>query len=294
MEIDFNFLTSLWKNYSNASLLLTKAMGGIANEVGEFAERLVAEYYQAEQLTASNKSADLKKGDTLIQVKSRKIDKLKTTSLNVIRSWDFDILVVVLFSKDGNILKGIEINAKDAQQLATSNSHQNGYVITTNNAFLNHPNAVDITSDLQSLIDGQKNNKSIINNFSHQNSTPKTVSHQTKTGFDRIYEAICEDLKSESLKTVGSTLISIDEKGKIRFGNTKRTESKENMELLFNYFIQNRTTQLSFKRDDWFSLIEKLTEGNTKTIDYKYYSDFLQEMLNRYYKFHQNKIQKKS
>ncbi len=291
MEIDFNFLTSLWKNYSNASSLLTKAMGGIANEVGEFAERLVAEYYQAEQLTASNKSADLKKDDTLIQVKSRKIDKLKTTSLNVIRSWDFDILVVVLFSKDGNILKGIEINAKDAQQLATSNSHQNGYVITTNNAFLNHPNAIDITSDLQSLIDGQKNNKSIkTNNFSHQNSTPKTVSPQTKTVFDRIYETICEDLKAGSLKTVGSTPIFIDEKEKIRFGGDNRTESKKNMKLLFDHFIQKHTTQLSFKRDDWFSLIEKLTEGKTQTIDYIYYSDFLQEMLSRYYKFHQNKI----
>jgi hypothetical protein len=33
-----------------------------------------------------------------------------------------------------------------------------------------------------------------------------------------------------------------------------------------------------------------LTEGKTKTIDYIYYADFLQEMLNRYYKLCQTKI----
>lgn len=53
MKIDFNFLTSLWKNQSNASSLPAKAMDGTANEVGEFAERLVAEYYPTEQLATS-------------------------------------------------------------------------------------------------------------------------------------------------------------------------------------------------------------------------------------------------
>ncbi len=156
MEKDFNLLTSLWKNYNNASSLLTKAMGGTHNEVGEFAEKLVAKYYQAEQLTASNKSADLKTLDEkLIQVKSRKIKKIKATSLNVIRSWDFDILVVVLFSKDGNILKGLEISAKDAQQISKPNGLQNGDILITNKNLLNHLNAIDITDELQSLIDGQ-------------------------------------------------------------------------------------------------------------------------------------------
>lgn len=55
----------------------------------------------AEQLKSSNKSVDLKTSEgRLIQVKSRKLDFLKSTTLNVIRSWDFDLLVIVLFSKD--------------------------------------------------------------------------------------------------------------------------------------------------------------------------------------------------
>ena len=162
MERNFNFLVSLWKNYNNASSLLIEAMGGIANEVGEFAERLVAEYYNAEQLPASNKSADLKtKENKLIQVKSRKLKNLTTTSLNVIRSWDFDILAVVLFSKEGNVLKAIEINSKDAQSLSTPNKHQNGDVLTTTNDLLNHSNSTDITNELQAIIDGNFIKKSI-------------------------------------------------------------------------------------------------------------------------------------
>jgi len=156
MDSNFESLVSLWKNYNNASFLLTKAMGGTANEVGEFAEILVGKYYNAEQLPASNKSADLRTNDgKLIQVKSRKIDKLTTTSLNVIRSWDFDILVVVLFSKEGNILKAIEIDSVTAEKLSIRNEHQNGKVLTTNHELLNNERTIDITSDLQSIIDNK-------------------------------------------------------------------------------------------------------------------------------------------
>jgi hypothetical protein len=162
MEQDFSFLVSLWKNYNNASALLTNVMGGTANEVGEFAERLVAKYYNAEQLMASNKSADLKTNDNrFIQVKSRKIDHLTTTSLNVIRSWVFDILVVVLFSKDGNILKAIQINSNYAKELSKWNEHQNGYIITTSKDFLENKYSIDITEQLQNILDGKLNDNSI-------------------------------------------------------------------------------------------------------------------------------------
>lgn len=157
METNFEFLVSLWRNYNNASSLFTKAIGGTANEVGEFAEILVANYYGGEQLQASNKSADIKTKDgKFIQVKSRKIEKITTTSLNVIRSWDFDLLVVVLFSKEGNVLKAIEIDSETAEKLSTRNDHQNGNVLTTNNELLNNKNAKDITIHLQKLLDSKQ------------------------------------------------------------------------------------------------------------------------------------------
>jgi hypothetical protein len=160
MENDFNFLVSLWKNYNNASALLTKFMGGTLNEVGEFAERLVARYYDAEKLPPSNKSADLRTaGNRLIQVKSRKIECLATTSLGIIRSWQFDLLVVVLFSKKGDILKAVAIDAKDAKALSRWDSHQNGHVLTTSGRLLDHPGSEDITEGLQGLLDGPRVSK---------------------------------------------------------------------------------------------------------------------------------------
>jgi hypothetical protein len=132
MFTDFDQLVLLWKNYNNASTLLTNAMGGTANEVGEFAERLACIYYKGKQLPASMKSADIILDDgRLIQVKSRKINTLKTTSLNVIRSWDFDLLVIIIFSSNGGVLKAIEIDASTAKGLAKRNEHQNGYILTT-------------------------------------------------------------------------------------------------------------------------------------------------------------------
>ncbi len=72
--------------------------------------------------------------------------------MNVIRSWDFDYLVVVLFSKEGNILKAVEIDSKTAERLSTRNEHQNGKVLTTNQELLSNPKSKDITSDLQILL----------------------------------------------------------------------------------------------------------------------------------------------
>ncbi|MDR2507134.1 MAG: sel1 repeat family protein, partial [Candidatus Accumulibacter sp.] len=160
METDFDFLVSLWRNYNNASALLTKFMGGTSNEVGEFAERLVAEYYDAEKLPPSNQSADLIMADNrLVQVKSRKIERLAATSLGIIRSWEFDLLVVVLFSKEGDILKAVAVDAKNAKALSKWDEHQNGHVLTTSKRLLDHPGSKDITEGLQGLLGGQRVSK---------------------------------------------------------------------------------------------------------------------------------------
>ncbi|MGQ8870111.1 DUF6998 domain-containing protein [Myroides sp. TSA_177.3] len=155
MDIQFKELAVLWKKYNKTSTELVEAMGGTSNEVGEFAELLVANYYKGKQLPASCKSADVEtKEGKLIQVKSRKLDKIKSTSLNVFRSWDFDVLVVVIFDKQGGILKAIELNVADAKSLAKSNKHQNGHILTTNKYLLEHINAVDLTKAFQSLLKG--------------------------------------------------------------------------------------------------------------------------------------------
>ena len=139
----------LWKNYNMATNLLLDAMGGASNIVGEFAEKLVAECYEGEQLAASSKSADvLLKDGTTIQVKARMPRQTLTTSLGVIRSWDFDYLVAVLFATDGTVVKGLEMDVETAKSVGMWNKHQNGWVITTTQSFLEHPSARDITDCL--------------------------------------------------------------------------------------------------------------------------------------------------
>ena len=154
MENNFSHIVSLWKNYNHASSKLTKAMRGTSNIVGEFAEVLICKYYNAKKLPASQESADLILDDSRkIQVKSRMQDRLEATSLGIIRSWNFDILVVVLFSKDGNILKAIEINSETAKKLSKPKPYENGDVLTTSKDLLNNKNAKDITKELQRVLD---------------------------------------------------------------------------------------------------------------------------------------------
>ena len=90
----------------------------------------------------------------LVQVKSRIPRQTSTTSLSPIRSWDFDLLVVVLFNPDGSIMKAIEIEADEARKHARRDNHQNSDLITTTDYFLNDPSARDISHELGKMVGG--------------------------------------------------------------------------------------------------------------------------------------------
>jgi len=147
-------IAKMWKNYNLVNNQIYEAMGGTANIVSEFAEKLVADYYKGEQLPASAKSADvLLKNGKKIQVKARKLrQETLATSLGIIRSWNFDYLVVVLFATDGTVIKALEMDVDTAKSVATPNKHQNGWVITTTKEFTEHPSSRDITGHLNRII----------------------------------------------------------------------------------------------------------------------------------------------
>jgi hypothetical protein len=114
-------------------------------------------------------------------------------------------------------------------------------------------------------------------------NTKDKISDLTKL-FNKIYYSVFDDIKAGKIKSVGETQLCI-EKNRIGFGGDRRSEKKENLNLLFDHFVKtNETNVSSFDRDEWHLLINKLTNGQTKTIDYIYYRDFIQELLNRYYK----------
>jgi hypothetical protein len=146
-------LAESWLDYARAVSAMAEAMGRTSNILGEFAEHLVAEFHAGRQLPASAKSADIETEDgTMIQVKARVPRQGPTTSLGIIRSWDFHVLAVVLFAPDGRVAKAVELPVATAQGLAKPNSLQNGWVIVTTREVLEHPDAVDITDGLNALI----------------------------------------------------------------------------------------------------------------------------------------------
>jgi len=147
-----NEITDLWKNYNTSSKLLKEKLGRTSNLVGEYAEYLVNEYLSGELLTASHASADIKapNGD-LHQVKSRKIINGLTTQLGIIRSWNFDYLTIILFDDNGSVLKGLIYPKSVAEEYAVKNEHQNGWIISTTNEFLNNENKLDITQKIRQL-----------------------------------------------------------------------------------------------------------------------------------------------
>lgn len=122
----------LWLKFNEYSNKLAEALGRTHNLVSEYAEYLAHQYYGGRLLEISGSSADIKtKEGKLYQVKSRKVKGTPTTQLNVIRSWKFDYLVVVLFDEYGAIKKALEVPVEVAKEYSAANSHQNGWVITT-------------------------------------------------------------------------------------------------------------------------------------------------------------------
>ena len=84
---------------------------------------------------------------------ARKISEGKsTTQLGIIRSWDFDFLVVVLFDEKGDVKKAIIVPVDVAKKYAVANEYQKGYVISTTNDFITDEGNEDITDAMKERI----------------------------------------------------------------------------------------------------------------------------------------------
>ena len=144
-----------WIAYNQSTNRIATLLGRTANIVGEYAEYLFAQHFQARLLIASSISADIQDRQGLLyQVKARKIPASgrPTTSLGIIRSWDFDVLCVVLFNTDGSIHRAITIPVDSARKYAKPNALQNGDVVTTSAQFLNDGDSADITDKLSKVM----------------------------------------------------------------------------------------------------------------------------------------------
>ena len=154
--LSFEDISDLWLKYNDYANRLSKALGRTNNIVGEYAEYLTLNVYGGKLLRASASSADIQTLDgKLIQVKARKVkgDKLSGVGLGIIRSWEFDTLLIVLFKNEGQLKQVLEVPVDVAQEFAVKNSHQHGWVITTNKTFLDDYRIKDMTEDFGKLLD---------------------------------------------------------------------------------------------------------------------------------------------
>lgn len=136
----------LWLDFCSAKNRIAAALGRSSNVVGELAERVVAEYHGTSPFEVSHPSADVELEDhTLIQVKARMLTDVRTTSLSTFRSWNFDVLAVILFEPDGTISFGGEIPRDAARRHAREITHVNGWMISTTHDFLSDPAFTDLT-----------------------------------------------------------------------------------------------------------------------------------------------------
>ena len=158
-ENKFSGLDSLWKHYIVASKEIVEKLGRTNNVVGEYAERLAAIYFTSDEIeNPSSKSFDLESRKFgRVQVKARKIGpKQKSTSLGIIRSWDFDNLLTILFEMEGEIKEVFRTEKKNVQKLNSTknkNKHQKGWVVVTNDDFRNPQYSMDITKDFKRKIE---------------------------------------------------------------------------------------------------------------------------------------------
>lgn len=145
---------SLWREYCIVKNRITDALGRSSNVVGELAERIVADFHGAEPFDVSHPSADVGLEDgTLIQVKARMLTGSRATQLSAFRTWNFDVLAVILFDVDGSIVFGGEISRDAARKYAREVPHVNGWQITTTQDFLLDSDFVDLTDSYQATLD---------------------------------------------------------------------------------------------------------------------------------------------
>lgn len=147
-------IDELWLQFNQYANKLAEALGRSKNIVGEYAEYIAYRMYGGELLNVSTASADIRTEEgTTYQVKARK-SSIETTLLSVIRSWDFDYLVVILFDENGFLTKALQVPVKVAKEYGRFHKQMNGYVISTTKEFLNDPRSLDITSALSMAAEG--------------------------------------------------------------------------------------------------------------------------------------------
>ena len=114
------------------------------------------------------------------------------------------------------------------------------------------------------------------------------------SSFEIVYKSLLEDVKTGKISSYetsrGSYPLRLKDERLLYRENSPRTESEENIQLMYEYFLNNGIYDLSnYDKNKYWSLISELTDGHTKTIDYPEYGWTLQVLLDRAKNFEMKK-----
>jgi hypothetical protein len=126
------------------------------NPVGDYAEWLVKAALGYELQTNSNSGFDaIDKDGIRYQIKSRRItEENKSTQLSAIRNLDrkdFDFLIVVLFDREFQISRAIQLPHSTVEKHAKYRDHVNGHILHVRSTLLADSTVVDITNILKKV-----------------------------------------------------------------------------------------------------------------------------------------------
>jgi hypothetical protein len=99
---------------------------------GDYAEWLVVQAVRGVLQEKSKKSYDVLMGEQRLQVKARVVADMKRKryrALSVIRTWDFERFVTVLFNEESEVMRASSIPTEAARAVAYWSKAQNGHLI---------------------------------------------------------------------------------------------------------------------------------------------------------------------
>ena len=111
------------------------------------------------------------------------------------------------------------------------------------------------------------------------------------TLFEDVYNSIVDDIKCGKIKSANwngrsNFVVEIRKNGRIYYDS--KSEKEFNIKRMFNDCIRKGIYDVSnWKLDDFCKLVDRVTDGRTKTVDYTRYGWILQELLTRAKKLNQ-------
>ena len=121
-------------------------------------------------------------------------------------------------------------------------------------------------------------------NIEQSNKKPDEL--QDEEYFETIYNSIFEDIQNKEHLELdvpnrnNKTLVGI-KNNRICYGGDSRNESESNIKAMFLYLFKNDIDSSKWTNNDYSKLINSLTNGRVRVLDYTFYHAILSELLKR-------------